>query len=32
LLDDFLIALLDLPGDAWPDLVAALPEGDFRPN
>jgi hypothetical protein len=26
LLDDFLIALLDLPGDAWPDLAAALPD------
>jgi hypothetical protein len=26
LLDDVLIALLDLPGDAWPDLVCALPE------
>jgi hypothetical protein len=26
LLDDFLIALLELPGDAWPDLAAALPD------
>jgi hypothetical protein len=26
LLDDFLIASLDLPGDAWPDLAAALPD------
>jgi hypothetical protein len=26
LLDDFLIALLDLPGEAWPDLAAALPD------
>jgi hypothetical protein len=29
LLDDFLIALLDLPGDAWPDLVVALPDELF---
>jgi hypothetical protein len=26
LLDDVLLALLDLPGDAWPDLAAALPD------
>jgi hypothetical protein len=26
LLDDFLIALLDLPGDAWPDIAVALPD------
>jgi hypothetical protein len=26
LLDDFLIALLDLPGDGWLDLTAALPD------
>jgi len=26
LLDDFLLALFDLPGDAWPDLAAALPD------
>jgi hypothetical protein len=26
LLDDFLIAMLNLPGDAWPDLAAALPD------
>jgi hypothetical protein len=26
LLDDFLIALIDLPGDTWPDLAAALPD------
>jgi hypothetical protein len=26
LLDDFLVALLELPGDGWPDLVAALPD------
>jgi len=24
--DDFLIALLDLPGDFWPDLAIALPD------
>jgi hypothetical protein len=29
LLDDFLIALLDLPGDAWPDIAAALPDEVF---
>jgi len=29
LLDDFLIALLDLPGDTWPDLAAALPNELF---
>jgi hypothetical protein len=29
LLDDFLLALLDLPGDAWPDLAAALPDEVF---
>jgi hypothetical protein len=29
LLDDFLIALLDLPGDAWPDLAAALSDELF---
>ena len=29
LLDDFLIALLELPGDAWPDLAAALPDELF---
>jgi hypothetical protein len=26
LLDDLLLALFDLPGDAWPDLAAALPD------
>jgi hypothetical protein len=26
LLDDLLIALLELPGDTWPDLGAALPD------
>ena len=26
LLDEFLITLLELPGDAWPDLAAALPD------
>jgi hypothetical protein len=30
LLDDFLLALLDLPGDAWPDLAAALPDEVFE--
>jgi hypothetical protein len=30
LLDDLLIALLDLPGDAWPDLAAALPDELFK--
>ena len=29
LLDDFLTALLDLPGDAWPDIAAALPDEVF---
>jgi len=29
LLDDFLIALLDLPGDTWPDIAAALPDEIF---
>jgi adenylate cyclase len=29
LLDDFLLALLDLPGDAWPDIAAALPDEIF---
>jgi len=29
LLDDFLIALLDSPGDTWPDLAAALPDELF---
>jgi hypothetical protein len=29
LLDDFLIALLDLPGDTWPGLAAALPDELF---
>jgi hypothetical protein len=29
LLDDFLIALLDSPGDTWPDIAAALPEELF---
>ena len=26
LLDEFLITLLELPGDTWPDLAAALPD------
>jgi hypothetical protein len=26
LLDDFLLAILDLPGDTWADLAAALPD------
>ena len=26
LLDDLLLGLFDLPGDAWPDLAAALPD------
>lgn len=26
LLDDFLIALLDLPGDAWSDIAVAIPD------
>jgi hypothetical protein len=26
LLDEFLIALLGLPGDAWPDLAVTLPD------
>jgi hypothetical protein len=30
LLDDLLIALLELPGDAWPDLAAALPDEVFE--
>jgi hypothetical protein len=30
LLDDFLIALLELPGDAWPDLMVALPDELFN--
>ena len=30
LLDDLLLTLLDLPGDGWPDLAAALPEELFR--
>jgi hypothetical protein len=25
-----LVALLDLPGDAWPDLAAALPDEVFE--
>jgi hypothetical protein len=29
LLDDFLIALLDLPSDVWPDLAVALPDDVF---
>jgi hypothetical protein len=29
LLDDFLIALFDLPGDAWSDIALALPDGLF---
>jgi hypothetical protein len=29
LLDDFLLALFDLPGDAWRDLAAALPDALF---
>jgi hypothetical protein len=29
LLDDFLIGLLELPGDTWPDLAAALPDELF---
>jgi hypothetical protein len=29
LLDDFLVALLELPGDTWPDLTAALPDELF---
>jgi len=29
LLDGLLLALLDLPGDVWPDLAAALPEEVF---
>jgi hypothetical protein len=29
LLDELLIALLDLPGDAWPDIAAALPDEVF---
>jgi len=29
LLDDLLIALLDLPGNAWPDLVARPPDELF---
>ena len=30
LLDDFLIALLGLPGDAWPDIAATLPDEVFE--
>jgi hypothetical protein len=30
LLDDLLIALLDLPGNAWPDLAVALPDEVFN--
>jgi hypothetical protein len=26
LLDDLLLGLFDLPGEAWPDLAAALPD------
>ena len=26
LLDDFLVTLLEMPGDAWPDLAAVLPD------
>jgi hypothetical protein len=29
LLDDFLIALLELPGAAWPNLAVALPDEVF---
>jgi hypothetical protein len=29
LLDDVLVALLDLPGDAWPNLMGALPDQLF---
>jgi hypothetical protein len=29
LLDDVLIALLELPGDTWPDIAVALPEELF---
>jgi hypothetical protein len=29
LLDDFLIALLDLLGDTWPEIAAALPDEVF---
>jgi hypothetical protein len=32
LLDDLLIALLELPGHTWPDLVAALPNELFDPD
>jgi hypothetical protein len=29
LLGDFLVALVELPGDGWPDLAAALPDEIF---
>jgi hypothetical protein len=30
LLDDFLIALLELLGETWPDLIGALPDEVFE--